>query len=150
MTGYISVFTNERGEGGFVNHTASPPQRPGIDLFATEGSILPPLNAVFALGSEAVGRWLASIGWSRAERHDDNFPARDIVREYERVWFQEYPLYREGIFAVLGGWHWPCAHHDWHKLIGEHLLVLTLHDSEPWVETWLLRNGKFKVIQRIT
>ncbi len=39
---------------------------------------------------------------------------------------------------------------DWHDLLDEKLILLTVRDSEPWVEAWLTGTGQFKVIQRIT
>ena len=61
-----------------------------------------------------------------------------------------HPLYQDGdVYAVLDGWHWPGPDHDWHDLIDEHLMILTVRDSEPWVEAWRMRTGEFRVIQRI-
>ena len=68
-----------------------------------------------------------------------------------KIWRSEYPLYfNSDIYAVLGGWHWPGPDDDWHDLIGEQLMALTIRDSEPWVEAWRMKNDEFKVIQRIT
>jgi hypothetical protein len=73
------------------------------------------------------------------------------VSEYDRIYTREFPLYFESdIHAVLGGWHWPGQDDDWHDLIDEQLMVLTVRDSEPWVEAWRTRTSQFKVIQRIT
>ena len=113
--------------------------------------VLPPIDAVFARGSEIVGEWLRLHDWPRDERYNDNFKDAAIVQEYERVWMREFPLYSESdVYAVLGGWHWPCADGDWHDLVDEQLMVLTVRDSEPWVEAWRTRMGQFRVIQRIT
>ena len=102
-------------------------------------------------GSEAVAEWLAANDWPREERYNDNFPDRAIVEHYEREWMHSYPLYLgDDTYAVLGGWHFPNADDDWYELLDEQLVVLTLHDSEPWVEAWRLRSGGFQVVQRIT
>ena len=123
----------------------------GTKLYAHAASVLPPIDAVFARGSEAVGEWIHSHGWERTYRYNDNFPDRDLVWEYEKVWKREFPLYfKSDIYAVLGGWHMPFADHDWHDLIDDCLMVITVRDSEPWVEAWRNRTGQFKVIQRIT
>jgi hypothetical protein len=152
VTGYISVFTDEeKCQGGRVEVTPSWPKRAGTDLYAHTASVLPPIDAVFARGSEAVGEWIRSHGWERTDRYNDNFKDAAIAREYERVWMREFPLYSESdVHAVLGGWHWPCADDDWHDLIDEQLMVLTVRDSEPWVEAWRTPTGQFRVIQRIT
>ncbi len=152
VAGFLSVFTDERDcEGGRVEVHRSRPRRHGIELHASEESVLPPIDAVFARGSDEVGAWLAAHGWPRTARYNNNFRDRAVVEAYERAWFKEYPVYRrDGTYAVLGGWHWPCADDDWHRLIDEQLVVLTVQGAEPWVEAWRLRSGRFKVIQRIT
>ena len=107
ITGYISVFTDdEKCTGGRVEVTPSWPKRAGTELYAHAASVLPPIDAVFARGSDAVGEWIRSHGWERTDRYNDNFKDAALVREYERVWMREFPLYSESdIYAVLGGWH---------------------------------------------
>jgi hypothetical protein len=113
--------------------------------------VLPPIDAVFARGSEVVGEWIRSHGWERTDRYNDNFKDAAIVLEYQRLWQREFPIYFESdIHAVLGGWHLPMPDDDWHELLDEQLMVLTIRNSEPWVEAWRMRTGKFKVIQRHT
>jgi hypothetical protein len=148
----FSVFTDEKKcVGGRVEWSASSPIREGTKLYAQQASVLPPIDAVFARGSDAVGDWIRSLGWHREWRYNDNFKGADVVREYEKIWTGEFPLYRESdIFAVLGGWHWPGADDDWHDLIDDHLMVLTIRDSEPWVEAWRTKDGRYRIIQRIT
>jgi hypothetical protein len=152
INGCITVFTNEtKCESGRLELTSSWPNRPGTKLYAYPASVLPPIDAVFARGSEAVGDWIQSHGWNRTDRYSDGFPDAKIVQQYEQVWMTEFPIYFESdIYAVLGGWHFPCADQDWHDLLDEQLMVFTLRDSEPWVEVWRKRSGKYKVIQRIT
>jgi len=137
--------------GGHVEVTPSWPKRTGTELYAYSASVLPPIDAVFARGSEHVHDWIRSHGWERTDRYNDNFKDAATVREYERIWFGEFPLYTDSdIYAVLGGWHLPCADADWDDLIDEGLMVLTVRDSEPWVEAWHTRTSEFKVIQRNT
>lgn len=152
VMGYLSVFTDDKKcQDGRVEVSPSWPNRGGTKLYAHPASVLPPIDAVFARGSEAVGEWIRSHGWKRTDRYNDNFKDAAIVREYERVWQREFPIYLQSdIYAVLGGWHWPCADDDWHDLIDEQLMVLTIRDSEPWVEAWRTGTGQFKVIQRVT
>ena len=150
--GYVSIFTDEeKRQGGRVEVASSWPDRRGAPLYAHRASVLPPIDAVFARGSDIIGDWIRSNGWKRTDRYNDNFKDAAIVSEYERIWMSEFPLYSESdVYAVLGGWHWPGEDNDWHDLIDEQLLVLTVRDSEPWVEAWRTRAGQFKVIQRIT
>jgi hypothetical protein len=152
VVGYINVFTDEATcEGGRVEVISSWPRRAGTQLYAHTASVLPPIDAVFVRGSEAVSEWITSHGWDRSERYNDNFKDSAIVEPYEQIWTREFPIYlKSDIYAVLGGWHFPCADDDWHDLIDEQLMVFTIRDSEPWVEAWRTRTGQFKVIQRIT
>lgn len=152
LAGYISVLTDETScEGGRVEVTPSWPDRAGTPLYAHPASVLPPIDAVFARGSEAVAAWMASHGWDRGTRYNNNFPDDNLVQPYDDAWAREFPIcFKSDIYAVLGGWHFPCADDDWYDLIDEQLMVLTIRDSEPWVEAWCTRIGQFKVIQRIT
>jgi|SRR5580700_8918190 hypothetical protein len=149
---YVNVLTDEKTcEGGRIKVTSHWPMRKGTRLFAHPASVLPPIDAVFALGSEAIGEWLASHGWERGERYNDSFKDRALVEQYEDIWTREFPIYfNSDIYAVLGGWHFPCADDDWHDLLDDQLMVFTIRDSEPWVEAWRTKTGQFKVIQRIT
>jgi hypothetical protein len=148
---YISVFTDEATcEGGRVK-VASLPRRAGTPLYAHAASVLPPIDAVFARGSEAVGDWIASYGWDRGVRYNSNFRGDAVVGPYDEVWAREFPVcFESDIYAVLGGWHFPCADDDWYDLMDEQLMVFTIRGSEPWVEAWRNRTGEFTVIQRIT
>jgi hypothetical protein len=152
VVGYVSVFSDEvKCEGGRVDITSSWPRRAGTRLYARPAPVLPPIDAVFARGSEAVGEWIASHGRDRRERYNHNFKDGTVVERYEEVMIREFPLcFESDVYAVLGGWHFPFAEDDWHDLIDEQLMVLTIRGSEPWVEAWRTRTGQFKVIQRIT
>ncbi|HTV42944.1 MAG TPA: hypothetical protein VMF08_20435 [Candidatus Sulfotelmatobacter sp.] len=150
LTGFISVFT-QGCERGHVEISNSWPERKGTKLYAHPASILPPLDAVFARGSEAVDEWLRANDWERGWRYNRNFKDKATVKAYGNIFFKEYPLYFESdIYAMLGGWHFPGQDPDWEDLIDEQLMVLTFRESEPWVETWRMKSGDFKVIQRIT
>lgn len=149
---YLSVSADEETcQGGRVEVAPAWPKRAGTPLYAQAASVLPPIDAVFARGSEAVGAWIHSHGWKRTDRYNDNFKGAAIVREYERLWMREFPLYLDAEpYAVLGGWHLPGPDDDWHDLLDDQLLVFTLRDSEPWVEAWRTKTGQLRVIQRIT
>lgn len=146
---FVTIFTGDLPEG-LVQ--AVPGLPPGLPLFAHATTMLPPIEAVFAFGSDRVAAWLAANGWSRTEPHDDSFPDRALVDAYLGVWFDEYPVYRSDpdVFAMLGGWPMPWPDDDWDDLLPEHLLALTVRDSEPWVEAWQHPSGRLHVIQRIT
>ncbi|OYV96722.1 MAG: hypothetical protein B7Z73_00210 [Planctomycetia bacterium 21-64-5] len=148
----MSLFTDEvKCEGGWVEFSRAWPERPGVQLYAQPASVLPPLDAVFFRGSELVGDWLQANDWERDRRYNHNFKDEQVANQYEQVWFSEYPLYLQSdIYAVLGGWHFPGPDDDWHDLVENQLLVLTIRDAEPWVEAWRTRDGGFRVLQRVT
>jgi hypothetical protein len=148
---FLTILGNEEDcVTGRVDLVSSLPI--GEALYAHPASVLPPIDAVIACGSPAIDGWLEANNWNRACRYNDNFPDSAIVRDYERLWASEFPLYFQDsdVFAVLGGWHWPNADGDWHDLIPEHLMAMTIRDSEPWVEAWQLQSREFRVIQRLT
>ena len=118
-------------------------------LFAEPARSLPPIDAVFRFGSEAVHTWLRELGWQPDWGYNSNFKDGAPVEDYERLYQSECPLYSGGAFAVLGGWHFPWPDGDWEELLSRPLLVWTLADSEPWVEVWDGADG-MQVIQRIT
>ena len=152
ITGFISIFSNEDDcETGKIEISAKKPDRDGVKLYAHAAAVIPPLDAVFSKPSEVVDEWLKANGCSSYERDCFNFNKNEITKAYQKIWFKEFPLYSNSdVYAVLGGWHWPGPDHDWHDLIDEHLMVLTMRNSEPWIEAWRMKNGEFKVIQRIT
>ena len=149
---YLTVFTNEEDcETGRIEHSDSWPDRNGLPLFAHTADILPPIDAIISRGSPAIDPWLAKHNWNRNERYDTGFGDDNLIAQYEDLHFAQYPVYQNNdTYAVLGGWHCPGPDDDWHELIDEMLCVLTIQNSEPWVETWQKRNGEFSVKQRTT
>ena len=152
VAGFVSVFTNEESyEGGRVEIAPTWPDRPGVQLYAHPASVLPPIDAVFLRGMDAVSEWLQSVGWQRDWLYNSNFKDKVIANAYQKVFTSEYPIYFESdIYAMLGGLHLEFPDPDWQQLVDEHLMVMTLRDSDPWVEAWHTRSGQFRVIQRIT
>jgi len=150
--GCLSVYTDEDDcESGVAvlnpNEKLSHKSR-GIKLFAHEARSLPPVDAIFRLGSPAVHQWLRSNKWQPDWGYNSNFQDAKPVEEYERLYQSECPMYSGGSHAVLGGWHFPWPDGDWEQLLDCPLLVWTFEDSEPWVEVWGGADG-FQVKQRI-
>jgi len=148
---YFSLYT-KGCEQGLLDFVDGWPPRDGVRLYAHPADVLPPIDAVFALGSEEIGSWLGANSWPRNERYSSNFGDAKLVRYYEQIWFSEHPIFRNDpeIYAFTGGWHLPGQDRDWHDLIPAKLLVTTIRDSEPWVEAFQMPDGDFKVCQRIT
>ena len=93
-SGYLSISTDEQAcQGCRISTVFSWPERGGVPLYAQPVFVLPPIDAVFARGSEAVGDWIHSLGWERTCRYNDNFKDAQTVLEYERVWMEEFPPY---------------------------------------------------------
>jgi len=150
-TFYVSLYTH-RDEHGLLDFVDGWPPRNGAPLYAHAVNVLPPIDAVFALGSEEVGEWLAFHKWNKNERYNSNFGDAGLVQEYMEIWRSEYPVFETDpdVYAMTGGWHLPGQDRDWHDLIPAKLLIMTIRDSEPWVEAFKLPGGEYKVFQRIT
>lgn len=153
---YLGVYTNEEDcETGRVEAAAALPPGPdgrrAVALYARPAAPLPPLDAVFARGSEAVADWLRENGWPPGVRLNGNFGDRAVASGYERLWQAECPEFSDpDVYAVLGGWHLPGAEAGWHDRIDTPLVVWTLRDAEPRVEVWSDSAEEFTVIQRNT
>jgi len=152
VAGFASVFSDEgRGEGGTIQFNPDWPDRPGIALYARRAVPLPPLEAIFLYGSEAVAKWLQDNNWPQDRRYGSGFDDAMTADAYLQQWLREQAMFSDpGVAAVVGGWHPPRGDADWHSLAPERLLVQTLHEAEPWIEAWQLRKGGFKVIRRVT
>jgi hypothetical protein len=148
---YFSLYT-KGCEQGLLDFVDGWPPRNGIALYAHPASVIPPIDAVFALGSEEVGAWLAANGWDRSERYNSNFPDSVPIGAYKEIWFSEHPVFKNDpeVYAMTGGWHLPGQDNDWHELVSAKLLVTTVRNSEPWVEAFQMPDGDYKVFQRIT
>jgi hypothetical protein len=68
---------------------------------------------------------------------------------YVRFFQQQHPLYSSQTAAMLGGWHvgWPDDGSYYNN--GRQVTLLTLRDSEPWIEVWP-REGKYEALWRST
>jgi len=122
-------------------HSATP-------LFADAVTSLPPVDAIFLLGSPAIEAYLLSQDWTRTDPLNDNFPD-DVPAEYERLYRDNCPLYSRNVVAVCGGWHFPWPDGDFADLVGSELIVWTFQDAEPWIEVFATGDA-FAVKQRIT
>src|SRR5688572_14182823 len=88
---FFSVYT-KGSSSGLIDFVDRWPPRSGIPLYAHAASIMPPIDAVFALGSAEIGEWLAVNDWTRNRRYSSGFPDRALVQEYEKIWFAENPI----------------------------------------------------------
>ncbi|MEM7405171.1 MAG: hypothetical protein AAF458_07740 [Pseudomonadota bacterium] len=143
---WLNVFLDEE-VGGYVEQSGGPSVSE-MPLAGRAGHSLPPVDAVFLHGSDAVGDWLSKHDWPRDEPYNDNFPDPTPAL-YDSLWRKQYPLYQSGVAATLGGWHVPWPEGDWYDYVDTRLVLLTLSDTEPFVEVFE-RGGEFTVVQRIT
>lgn len=123
----------------------------GTKLYAKEFQCLPDVDAVFQFGSKRLKDWLEAISWN----HDTDYK-RTPVKEYLKLVHAQHPFsVNDGAFAMLGGWSWCFTwcysldeEYPWH-LLEKALIVLTIAESEPWIEVF--DDGKkFVTFSRIT
>nr|WP_086939855.1 hypothetical protein [Thaumasiovibrio occultus] len=163
---WLNVYLDE-ADGGYVE-TVPQPMVSDTPLFSGDYYSLPPLEAIFQLGSEAIAHYLATHDWPRNEPFNDNFPD-DLPFEYERRWQDNCPLYQQGVEMVTGGWpfFWPDSDEpvlndlscdgaqsalpesNWTRYRDAELVLWTLRDAEPWIEVFK-RGDRYIVKQRIT
>ena len=124
------------------------PTRSAVPLFAEPAESLPPVDAVFRFGSDAVARFLREHDWPRDEPFNENFPD-PTPTAYERVWQANCPLYQSGISLVSGGWHMAWPDGDWPDFVDHELFAWTLRDAEPWIEVFC-KNEVYVVKHRVT
>lgn len=158
LTGVVSVYEwfaddDRMGELKVVHDkTASLPKKTdGTKLYGKEFQCLPDVDALFQFGSKAVKNWVKTSGWDPSTGYDQS-----PVKDYLRVVHREHPFTSDdGTYAMLGGWSW-CFNwcygtdeeYPWH-LVKKTLVVLTLAESEPWIEVF--DDGKkFVTFSRIT
>ncbi len=143
---WLDVYVDDAGGGHIEN--SDRPAISDVPLFGESYNSLPPVDAVFLLGSDVVGEFLREHDWPRNEPFNGNFPAA-APGEYERIWQGNCPMYRPDIAAVGGGWHFMWPDGNWHESVDQELVAWTLRGSEPWVEVF--RSGsEYTVTQRIT
>jgi hypothetical protein len=142
---WLNVCLNR---GGDHVEAAERPLPSSVPLYAQPHRSLPPVDAVFRFGSEAIVSYLRDNRWQPDWPFNDNFPD-DTPARYERVWQSNCPLYSDAVAAVCGGWHFPWPDGDFEELVQSRLVVWTFLESEPWIEVFA-RDSDFVVMQRIT
>lgn len=167
LRGVISVYMcwedDERFEQVGVTHDpkAKLPANPdGEKLFARKFNCPPPIEALFKFGPKPIQDWLAAN--SIDPEHGTNpqaFGAANMpaLIAYDKVMQAEHPFYGQvDCHAMLGGWSmaflW-CYGMDepypWH-VFDLPLVVLTIADSEPWLEVYDNGGKSFTTFSRIT
>ncbi len=144
---WLNVYLDADYETGRVEVSVQPIPS-GRPLCRSDAKSLPPIDAVFRLGSGAVEGYLEAHGWKRDWSFNDNFKGA-VAKQYEREWARQCPLYSDGIVAVEGGWNMPWPEGDWEDLLGQDLVLWTFEESEPWVEVFS-DGSRYSVFQRVT
>jgi hypothetical protein len=157
---YLCLESGERYEQVGVVHDPKatlPLKTDGTKLFARPYDCPPPMEALFKFGGPAVQDWLAAH--SVDPNHGINpsaFPDRAPLKAAHEIVDREHPFFgKVDCYAMLGGWSmcfmWCYGideQYPWDLLKGA-LTVLTLRDSEPWLEVF--DDGKeFVTFSRIT
>jgi len=155
-TGVISLYDwwadDERmGELLVVHDPAAslPGKTDGTRLFAHPFHCLPDVDCVLHFGSPRIREW-AELHWDPERGYD-----RSPVKEYLRVLRREHPFPYGTAHALMGGWSWFFGwcygmdeEYPWH-LFDQALAVLTLEDSEPWIEVFD-DGAAFTAVSRVT
>jgi hypothetical protein len=141
-------LTVSRTPNGPSIEVSSRPLKSAVPLFAEQHISLPPIDAVFLLGSDIIGQYLSENDWSRNDPFNDNFPDQ-APQEYISKWQNSCPMYLSGVSAVLGGWHMPWPDGDFEELISADLMICTYEDAEPWIELFN-KNGDVLIYERFT
>lgn len=123
----------------------------GTKLFARRFDCIPDVDALIHFGSKRIRDWAKATDWEANPVYD-----RTPVKEYLDVVAAEHPFQSgDGAYAMLGGWSW-CFNwcygidqkYPW-QLMKKALIVLTIAESEPWLEVF--DDGrKFVTFSRIT
>ncbi len=159
ITGYISLYQRSDEDdclSYFVRHdSADTPidlrNLGGTPLYGRAAMSLPPVEGIVQFASPAVASWLVDLGWAPEHGVDSNyFPPGVWDKEYLRVWMDNCPLYHHGIYAMLGGWHYPWPDGDWEELLPKKLVAWTFEGAEPWIEIWADPDGTLQLLERIT
>jgi hypothetical protein len=156
-TGVISLYEwqapDARSGELLVVHdpSASLPESPDSEpLYGRRFDCMPDVDALFHFGSQRVQDWY-DVSWV-----PDKGYYRSPVKEYLSVLDREHPFRgRTGAYAMMGGWSWCFTweygideEYPWH-LLEQALTVLTIEDSEPWIEVF--DDGTtFTALSRIT
>lgn len=149
--GWMSVFTDEEGDRPPCVSIGPKPRRlpaDGTPLFAREARSLPPLDALFQVGSPRVKRWLRAQGWTKQWGEPADFEGAAITGPYQEAFQASCPLYTPGPYAVLGGWHVAWPEEDGYAA-SRRLAMWTFEESEPWLEVVEKGEG-YRVFERIT
>jgi hypothetical protein len=166
LQGVISVYLcmedSERFEQVGVTHDAKAklPARPdGQKLFAQPFDCPPPLEVLLKFGPKPIQDWLAANSVDADHGiNPQSFGAanKPALKAYNDVQ-SEHPFYgRVDCYAMLGGWSmaflWCYGidqQYPWH-LFDQPLVVLTIADSEPWLEVYDNDGKSFTTYSRIT
>ena len=57
----------------------------GVALYAYATEVLPPIDAIFALGGDKIETWLHAAVWERDIPYNSNFKGQSVVEAYERI-----------------------------------------------------------------
>ena len=147
----LSLFVDETNcESGFMTQSSEWPDFEGLPLFAHVEQVPAPLHAILKFGSRQVQDWLNDINWELDESSAFYYPYHEAPDRYFSMYTDMHPLYREDVFAMVGGWHYPFPDNDWFENLDSYLSLMTIRDSEPWIEAWQRPKGQYDVLHRVT
>ena len=139
MSVYLCLEDGERFHQVAIMHDGRatlPRETDGECLYAHPIACLPHIDAIFRYGREPIENWLTANEWTKERPYDSSFPDSAPVEQYSKVLRKEHPFFHdEEFYAMLGGWSL-VSYEDWPRLAETPLLLLTLRESEPWLEVY--------------
>ena len=111
---WLDVYLEVSESSGRVEVSDRPLASPH-PLQRSEGSSLPPIDAIFRNGSGMVAEFLKAHAWDPNWPYNDNFKS-EAARAYVAAWMRQCPLYMDDVVAVKGGWNMPWPDGDWDAL----------------------------------
>lgn len=115
-------------------------------LFGVSSDSLPPLEAILRHGGKEADAFFASLGPSR-DFHDI-FNSEQHLNYLRGPYTRNNPMMRTStnVYAVMGGWRCSLPSMKSYDEIKGQLLLWTLRDAEPWLEVWLTKGGRLRVV----
>lgn len=149
VTGCLSLYVNPEEDQPLVLHgpTTTLQITGGTLLFAHQTMELPHVDALFRHGEPALQQWMADLLGRSPEalltRSDIGAPRHPALDQLDQRLRAAHPMWAGGAMAQLGGWCWGWPDEAWDEREnqGQHLVLTTFENSEPWIEVWWTGHG---------
>jgi hypothetical protein len=129
--------------------SAEPKFLGGTPLYGIEKPSYPPLQILCLEGGPIVEDWLSELGMKKTDADHPRVYDTPEGSAYELFFQSHDPVILNNCFACLGGYHmtWPESETIYDH--GKQFVLITIKDSEPWIEVWPCETG-YKAVWRVT